>query len=98
MTEIQSAVPARGGAASGESQQPPRASDRIVSLDQFRGWAIFSMVLVNFLGEYRSMPETLRHHEGGLSFADVVVPAFLFAVGVAYRLTFLRRMRRVVRR
>ena len=67
---------------------------RIASLDQFRGWAIFSMVLVNFLGEYRSMPETLRHHEWGLSFADVVVPAFLFAVGVAYRLTFLRRMRR----
>jgi len=67
---------------------------RIASLDQFRGWAIFSMVLVNFLGEYRSMPETLRHHDWGLSYADVCVPAFLFAVGVAYRLTFLRRMRR----
>jgi len=72
----------------------PALSDRIVSLDQFRGWAIFSMVLVNFLGEYRSLPETLRHHEWGLSYADIVVPAFLFAVGVAYRLTFLRRMRR----
>jgi len=72
----------------------PRVAPRIASLDQFRGWAIFSMVLVNFLGEYRSMPETMRHHEWGLSFADVVVPAFLFAVGVAYRLTFLRRMRR----
>jgi predicted acyltransferase len=67
-------------APGGESSRPPLAADRIVSLDQFRGWAIFFMVLVNFLGEYRSMPKTMRHHEWGLSFADVVVPAFLFAV------------------
>ena len=81
-----------------ETDSPPlatstNASSRIASLDQFRGWAIFLMILVNYLGEYRAMPETFRHHREGMSFAELVVPAFLFAVGVGYRLTFLRRMR-----
>ena len=52
------------------------------------------MILVNYIGDVRSMPETFRHHDAGLSYADICVPAFLFAVGVGYRLTFLRRMQR----
>jgi len=68
---------------------------RIASLDQFRGWAISAMILVNYLGHYNSMPEAFRHHREGMTFADIVVPAFLFAVGIGYRLTFLRRMQSV---
>jgi len=77
-----------------EASQASKESSRIESLDQFRGWAIFSMVLVNYLGQYASMPEAFRHHHEGLTYADMVVPAFLFAVGVGYRLSFLKRMER----
>ena len=79
---------------SAPTDSPSRATARMESLDQFRGFAIFAMVLVNYLGHYTAMPETFRHHPWSLSFADMVVPMFLFAIGIGYRMTFLRRMRK----
>ena len=70
------------------------AGGRIQSLDQFRGWAVVTMILVNYLGDYDRMPWTFKHHRTGFSFADTVAPMFLFAVGLAYRHTFLRAVSR----
>ncbi len=68
------------------------ASRRIVSLDQFRGYTVAGMLLVNFLGGYQAVPAILKHHNTYCSYADTIMPQFFFAVGFAYRLTFLRRV------
>ncbi|MDR3633845.1 MAG: hypothetical protein P4L84_08410 [Isosphaeraceae bacterium] len=68
------------------------AGARIVSLDQFRGYTVVGMLLVNFLGGYRVVPAILQHHNTYCSYADTIMPQFFFAVGFAYRLTFLRRI------
>jgi hypothetical protein len=65
---------------------------RIVSLDQFRGYTVAGMFLVNFLGAYTVCPLVLRHHNTYCSYADTIMPHFLFAVGFAFRLTFGRRV------
>ena len=65
---------------------------RIESLDQFRGLTVLSMMFVNFFGSFPSAPTPFRHHNLHCTFADVVMPMFLFAVGFAMRLTFPRRV------
>jgi len=70
---------------------------RIESLDQFRGLTVFSMMFVNFFGTYPSAPTMFRHHNLHCTFADVVMPMFLFAVGFAMRLTFPRRVEKLGR-
>lgn len=65
---------------------------RIVSLDQFRGFAIFSMILVNYFGIFEASPWIVKHHRLGVSFADLVAPLFIFAVGIGFRLSLRRRM------
>jgi predicted acyltransferase len=67
---------------------------RIVSLDQFRGYTVLGMFLVNFVGSYAAVRATLPvlgHHHTYFSYADSIMPQFFFAVGFAYRFTFLRR-------
>jgi len=66
-------------------------SSRIASLDQFRGYTVAGMFLVNFLGGFTYCPEVLKHSHIYLSYADTIMPHFLFAVGFAFRLTFGRR-------
>jgi hypothetical protein len=66
---------------------------RLASLDQFRGYTVAGMFLVNFLGGYAVTPALLRHHHTYCSYADTIMPQFLFAVGFAFRLTFGRRAR-----
>ena len=68
---------------------------RIASLDQFRGYTVAGMLLVNFLGGYDNLPEVIGHHNTYCSYADTIMPQFFFAVGYAYRLTFLKRLARV---
>ncbi len=65
---------------------------RIVSLDQFRGYTVVGMLFVNFLGGYKVVPAVFKHHNTYCSYADTIMPQFFFAVGFAYRLTFLRRL------
>lgn len=64
---------------------------RLASLDQFRGYTVAGMFLVNFLGDFDLTPAVLKHHHTYFSYADSIMPQFLFAVGFAFRLTFLRR-------
>ena len=69
-------------------------SRRIVSMDQFRGYTVAGMFLVNFVGGLKSFAEVLKHHNGQpyFSYADTIMPSFMFAVGFSYRLTILRRL------
>jgi predicted acyltransferase len=71
---------------------PEKTSARIHSIDDFRGWAIFSMILVNYLGMFESMPWQFKHHDYGMSFADTVAPLFMFVVGMGLRHSFQRRI------
>lgn len=74
------------------------APPRLVSLDQFRGYAIFSMILVNVLGHFHAMPWMLKHHATGFSYADLVAPVFVFVVGIGFRMSILRRIEQDGRR
>jgi len=67
-------------------------SARLVSLDQFRGYTVVGMFLVNFLGDFAVTPKILRHSHDYISYADTIMPQFLFAVGFAFRLSFGRRV------
>src|SRR5580700_1066041 len=72
----------------GEKSSQPGA--RIASLDQFRGYTVLGMVFVNFMGRFVELPAVFKHHNTYFSYADSIMPQFFFAVGLAYRLTYLR--------
>ncbi|MEZ6043981.1 MAG: hypothetical protein R3C11_00040 [Planctomycetaceae bacterium] len=78
------------------SLQPPASvtptSGRIVSMDQFRGYTVFAMLVVNYLGKYNHSWERLHHDDYWLNFADIIMPAFVFAVGFSFRLTIIKRI------
>src|SRR5262245_35498996 len=65
---------------------------RIVSLDQFRGYTVAGMIVVNFLGSFLCVPAVLKHNNTYFSYADSIMPAFHFAVGFALRLVLLNRI------
>lgn len=67
------------------------APERLILLDQLRGYAIAGMVFVNWLGNFESMPWMLKHHREGMSYADTIAPLFMFVVGIGFQMTFLRR-------
>jgi len=68
-------------------------SDRLVSLDVFRGITIAAMVLVNNPGTWSSIYWPLEHAEwSGWTPTDLVFPFFLFIVGVSITLAFARRV------
>lgn len=68
-------------------------SKRLVSLDQFRGYTVAGMFFVNFCGGFAAIAPIWKHHNTYCSYADTIMPQFLFAVGFAFRLTFGRRVR-----
>lgn len=61
-------------------------------MDQFRGYTVLGMFVVNFLGGIASLPYTIDHHDHHFSYADSIMPSFLFAVGFSYRLSVLKRL------
>jgi len=60
---------------------------RIVSIDALRGLVIFTMIYVNDIAgvSSRIVPAWMRHFHGrsGMTFVDLVFPAFLFIVGMS---------------
>ena len=68
------------------------ASSRLTSLDQFRGYTMFGMLLVNFLGGYAVCPRILKHSHDYCSYADTIMPQFLFAAGFALHLSLGKRL------
>lgn len=65
---------------------------RLVSLDQFRGYTVLGMFLVNYFASYQVCPRLFRHTHDYCSYADVIMPQFLFAVGFSLRMTLARRL------
>ena len=52
---------------------------------------MFGMLLVNFLGGYAICPRILKHTHDYCSYADTIMPQFLFAAGFAMRLSLGKR-------
>ena len=67
------------------------AKNRIASLDEFRGYTVAGMLLVNFIGGFVVVPAIFKHHNTYCSYADTIMPQFFFEVGFAFRLTFLNK-------
>ena len=68
------------------------ARTRIISLDQFRGFAIFGMILVNYLSYFDRIHQTMKHPHYGMTFANTIAPFFLIAVGMGFRMSLKKRI------
>jgi predicted acyltransferase len=72
----------------------PQAS-RILSVDIFRGLTMLVMIFVNDLSGVKGLPWWTYHMPSdvnGMTYVDVVFPAFLFIVGMAVPLAIKRRL------
>jgi predicted acyltransferase len=78
-----------------EPVKTPTAPPRIVSMDQFRGYTVAGMCIVNFLGGLEAIHPVFKHNNNYFSYADSIMPSFMFACGFSYRLSFLRRLEQV---
>jgi len=69
---------------------------RLVSVDVLRGLVVLVMIFVNDVASVPAAPAWMKHvspHDAdGMTFVDVVFPAFLFVVGVAIPLSVGRRL------
>src|SRR5947207_15714252 len=71
------------------------ASERLMSLDLFRGATIALMILVDDPGDGRASYWPLEHARwNGWTPTDLVFPFFLFIVGVAMAFSFTSRLQR----
>lgn len=69
-----------------------RPATRIVAIDRYRGALVWLMVAGNHLGGVEAVPDVIKHTPDiGLSVADLVAPAFVFAMGLGYGDSFRRR-------
>jgi len=72
----------------------PPSSERLLSLDAFRGLTIAGMILVNNAGDWDHVFPPLQHATWhGWTLADLIFPFFLFIVGVSMSFSFSRRVR-----
>ena len=66
--------------------------NRIESLDVLRGLAVAGMIVVNNPGDWTAVYPQLQHaYWFGLTFADLVFPAFVFSMGVVLPVAVGRR-------
>lgn len=76
----------------------PSAGERIRSIDVLRGLNILVMIFVNDLAGVRGAPGWMKHiqppNADGMTFVDVVFPAFLFIVGLSIPMALERRLGR----
>lgn len=72
-------------------------SERILSIDVFRGFTIFMMIFVNDLAGILNIPIWMQHMPAdvdGMTFVDLVFPAFLFIVGMSIPLAYKSRKKK----
>jgi predicted acyltransferase len=68
------------------------AAHHVESLDVFRGFTIFAMIVVNNPGDWNAVfPPLLHAYWNGCTFADVLFPWFIFIMGFAMPFAFARR-------
>jgi heparan-alpha-glucosaminide N-acetyltransferase len=76
---------------------PKTVTARVSSIDAIRGLVVFTMIFVNDLaGASNSIvPPWMKHFHGrsGMTFVDLVFPAFLFIVGMSLPLALGSRLR-----
>jgi predicted acyltransferase len=69
------------------STDPAQRPTRITSIDAARGLVMFTMIFVNDIAgvSHNVVPDWMRHFKGrsGMTFVDLVFPAFLFIVGMS---------------
>ena len=53
------------------------------------------MFIVNFVGGLAVTHQVLKHNNTHFSYADSIMPCFLFACGFSYRMTYLKRLAQV---
>jgi predicted acyltransferase len=86
------AEPLRG--ISVDSDRPAR----VTSIDALRGLVMFTMIFVNDLAgvSHKIVPDWMRHFHGrsGMTFVDMVFPAFLFIVGMSIPFALGSRLRK----
>jgi predicted acyltransferase len=74
-------------AMTADQQSDAVSARRITSVDALRGLVIFTMIYVNDIAgaDSRIVPAWMRHFHGrsGMTFVDLVFPAFLFIVGMS---------------
>ncbi|MFO1023308.1 MAG: heparan-alpha-glucosaminide N-acetyltransferase domain-containing protein [Planctomycetales bacterium] len=68
-----------------------KPTPRIASMDQFRGYTVVGMFLVNFFGWYALTHQVFRHNSTHFSYADSIMPSFILCAGFSFRLTALKR-------
>lgn len=72
--------------------RPGSSSNRLISLDIFRGLTIAAMILVNNPGNWSAVYWPLDHAEwNGWTPTDLIFPFFLFIVGISIHLSFTAR-------
>ena len=72
-----------------------KSKDRIASIDVLRGLTIFAMIFVNDVAGVKNIPGWMKHmpaDANGMTFVDVVFPAFLFIVGMAIPFSISKRI------
>lgn len=74
------------------ASEPGAPAPRIVSLDQFRGYTVAGMFVVNFLGMYSAVHYGFKHNDRFFTWADSIMPSFMFICGVSFRLSVVRRL------
>lgn len=70
-------------------------TERLVSLDAFRGFTVAGMILVNSPGSWtQAYPQLLHAQWNGWTFTDWIFPFFLFIVGVSMTYSMAHRVER----
>ncbi|KAJ6808548.1 heparan-alpha-glucosaminide N-acetyltransferase-like isoform X2 [Iris pallida] len=83
-----SPLAASGAGASAAAKKKMKRTQRLVSLDVFRGLTVALMILVDYGGAF--FPAINHSPWDGVTLADFVMPFFLFIVGVALALAYKR--------
>ncbi len=79
------------------STPSPLSTQRLASIDVFRGITILAMIFVNDVAGVSGIPAWMKHvpaSEHGMTFVDVVFPAFLFIVGMSIPFALAAREKR----
>src|SRR3989337_2511970 len=88
-------LPAMSATATEVANQKPAtvASERLMSLDVFRGMTIAGMLLVNNPGSWSHIYPPFKHAAWhGWTYTDTIFPFFLWIVGVAIPFSLVRRV------